>query len=219
MPKGNVLYIDVATVKLQHLARLQRLNSFSCLFTQGDADICGQSDQENAQMLTWGESYSYSCGWTDAILSEATGAYRIWVPLSDAHGKGEAVIMCTDVWALLSPPLSHMEEKSVMNTPSILQWRCTVLIHTHDQMKQHDFVFTMVSTLLKLYGTLNSQWDHLFVWKSYAAVWSDQTVGLLKQWLRLLAWLPVCLFVSSLHQKKPMMYLQCTWIILFKHRL
>lgn len=65
--------------------------SLSSLFTQGDTDVRGQSDQADALILTWGKSYSYSCGWTDAILRELTGGGRIWVSLSAAEERGSQV--------------------------------------------------------------------------------------------------------------------------------
>lgn len=78
------------TAQLQDLATLQTLNHFSLssLFTQGDADVRGQSDQADALVLTGGESYSYSCGWSGAILSEPTGGGRMSVSVSGEGREG-----------------------------------------------------------------------------------------------------------------------------------
>ena len=52
-PRGNVPYIQLVTAKLQDLARLQTVNhSLSFLFSQGDTDVCAQTAQADALILT-----------------------------------------------------------------------------------------------------------------------------------------------------------------------
>ena len=47
-------HINIVTVKPQHLARHQTVNllPLSAVFTQGDADVRSQSDQEDTLILT-----------------------------------------------------------------------------------------------------------------------------------------------------------------------
>lgn len=88
----------------------------SSLFTQGDVDSCGQLDQANAPIMTWGKSYSTSCGWADAMLREPTGGGRIWVSVSS---RGQGGVSSNEEWRfyfILSSPQSHIKGvKAVMN--------------------------------------------------------------------------------------------------------
>lgn len=133
--------------------------SLSSLFTQGDTDVRGQSDQADALILTWGKSYSYSCRWTDAILRESTGGGRIWVSVS-SRGEGESGLMRRDVSVLPSPPpQSHIKGlRGVMN-PHLTFFQYThyfmcAWAHTHTRrnilysfrvhIQRPDFCFTVL---------------------------------------------------------------------------
>lgn len=103
--------------------KTKNLPSLSSVFTQGDADMRGQPDQEDAPILTWGKSYSR--GEIYATLQEPTGGGRMWV---GASGRGQELsgLMRRDVSAFtLSSPQSPIKRLKAMTNPRSSYFQCT----------------------------------------------------------------------------------------------